>query len=171
MFAALEAGEGDVIAASMTVTAERQSAGWSFSERYLEVNEQLIGEAGDTPLETVEELAGRTVAVNPETAYYDTLKALQEAGGSFEILEVENASTEMLIDGVASGEYDLTMADSHLAAMESTYRDDIAVLFQFEPAKEIAWVTREPQQALREQLNRYIKRGYRGLFYLSLIHI
>ena len=165
MFAALEAGEGDVIAASMTVTAERERAGWSFSERYLEVNEQLIGEAGDTPLETVEELAGRTVAVNPETAYYDTLKALQEAGGTFEILEVENASTEMLIDGVASGDYDLTMADSHLAAMESTYRDDIAVLFQFEPAKEIAWVTREPQQALREQLNRYIKRGYRGLFY------
>ena len=165
MFAALEAGEGDVIAASMTVTAERERAGWSFSERYLEVNEQLIGEAGDTPLETVEELAGRTVAVNPETAYYDTLKALQEAGGSFEILEVENASTEMLIDGVANGDYDLTMADSHLAAMESTYRDDIAVLFQFEPAKEIAWVTREPQQALREQLNRYIKRGYRGLFY------
>ncbi len=73
-------------------------------------------------------LAGRTVAVNPETAYYDTLKALQEAGGSFEILEVENASTEMLIDGVASGDYDLTMADSHLAAMESTYRDDIAAV-------------------------------------------
>ena len=140
MFAALEAGEGDVIAASMTVTAERQSAGWSFSERYLEVNEQLIGEAGDTPLETVEELAGRTVAVNPETAYYDTLKTLQEAGGTFEILEVENASTEMLIDGVANGDYDLTMADSHLAAMESTYRDDIAVLFQFEPAKELSLI-------------------------------
>ena len=87
------------------------------------------------------------------------------AGATFEILEVENASTEMLIDGVANGDYDLTMADSHLAAMESTYRDDIAVLFQFEPAKDIAWVTREPQQALREKLNSYIKRGYRGLFY------
>jgi len=165
MFAALEAGEGDVIAASMTVTPERQQAGWVFSNRYLEVNEQLIGEASDMPLESVQGLAGRTVAVNPETAYYDTLKGLQAAGLQFDIHEVLQASTEMLIEGVANNEYDLTMADSHLAAMESTYRDDIAVLFQFEPPKEIAWATRKPQKKLRKQLNNYIKRGYRGLFY------
>ena len=165
MFSALEAGEGDVIAASMTITSDRQLAGWAFSKRYLEVNEQLIGEAGDVPLGSVQALAGRTVAVNPETAYYDTLKDLQATGLQFDIQEVFQASTEMLIEGVANGEYDLTMADSHLAAMESTYRDDIAVLFQFEPAKEIAWVTREPQKILRKQLNNYIKRNYRGLFY------
>lgn len=71
----------------------------------------------------------------------------------------------MLINAVANGEYDLTMADSHLAAMESTYRDDIAVLFEFEPAKEIGWGLRPEQTALKEQLNSYIARHYRGLNY------
>ncbi|MAC15809.1 MAG: ABC transporter substrate-binding protein [Alcanivorax sp.] len=165
MFAALQAGEGDVIAASMTVTEDRQKQGWMFSDRYLEVNEQLIGRSDEAPLENIGQLAGRTVAVNPETAYYDTLQKLRESDFPFIVQEVPGASTEMLINAVANGEYDLTMADSHLAAMESTYREDIAVLFEFEPAKEIGWGLRPEQQALEEQLNSYIARHYRGLNY------
>ena len=162
MFEALQVGEGDLIAASMTITEDRKAQGWLFSDRYLEVNEQLIGRADDTPLASLDKLAGRSVAVNPETAYHDTLKALQQGGLEVFIVEVEGASTEMLIEGVAKGDYDLTMADSHLAAMESTYRDDIAVLYQFEPAKEIAWGLRQEQSGLQEALNQYIARQYRG---------
>lgn len=165
MFSALQAGEGDVIAASMTVTPEREKAGWLFSERYLDINEQLIGPAGQGSFTSLDQLAGKTVAVNPETAYYDTLKALQKGGLNFTIEAVEGASTEMLIDAVASGEYALTMADSHLAAMEATYRDDIEVLYQFEPAKQIAWGLRQEQRGLRKALNSYIRKHYRGLFY------
>ncbi|WP_414433481.1 transporter substrate-binding domain-containing protein [Alcanivorax sp. IL1] len=165
MFAALQVGEGDVIAASMTVTEDRQKQGWMFSDRYLEVNEQLIGRSDEAPLENIGQLAGRTVAVNPETAYYDTLQKLRESDFPFIVQEVPGASTEMLINAVANGEYDLTMADSHLAAMESTYREDIAVLFEFEPAKQIGWGLRPEQQALEEQLNSYIARHYRGLNY------
>jgi len=108
MFAALEAGEGDVIAASMTITEDRQRQGWMFSDRYLEVNEQLIGRADESPLENIGQLAGRTVAVNPETAYYDTLQRLRESDFPFIVQEVPGASTEMLINAVANGEYDLT---------------------------------------------------------------
>lgn len=165
MFAALQAGEGDVIAASMTRTPDRESQGWTFSKRYLEVYEQLIGRADDAPLSSLDDLAGRSVAVSPDSAFYGTLKALQMGGLKFDIVEVEGLSTEQLIDAVAHGIYDLTVSDSHLAAMESTYRDDIAVLYQFEPAKEIAWGLRPEQTALREQLDNYIKRNYRGLFY------
>ena len=165
MFAALQAGEGDVIAASMTITEDRKKLGWMFSDRYLEVNEQLIGRSDEEPLENIGQLAGRTIAVNPETAYYDTLQQLLENDFPFIVQEVPGASTEMLINAVANGEYDLTMADSHLAAMESTYREDIAVLFEFEPAKEIGWGLREEQKALKEQLDSYIARQYRGLNY------
>lgn len=165
MYAALQAGEGDVIAASMTITEARKELGWNFSDRYLQVNEQLIGRADEAPLENLGQLAGRTVAVNPETAYYDTLTGLRGGGFPFTIQEVPGASTEMLINAVANGEYDLTMADSHLAAMESTYRDDIAVLFEFEPPKEIGWGLRLEQVVLEQKLNDYIARQYRGLYY------
>ncbi len=165
MFEALQAGEGDVIAASMTQTQEREQQGWMFSKRYLEINEQLIGRADDAPLESLANLEGRAVAVSPDSAFLDTLTALKQDGLTFDIITVEGVTTEQLIDAVAHGVYDLTMADSHLAAMESTYRDDIAVLYQFEPAKDIAWGLRPEQQALKTQLDKYISRNYRGLFY------
>ncbi|MCK0152240.1 transporter substrate-binding domain-containing protein [Alcanivorax sp. S6407] len=165
MFEALQAGEGDVIAASMTHTQEREQQGWMFSKRYLEINEQLIGRADDTPLESLENLAGRAVAVSPDSAFLETLTALKQDGLAFDIITVEGVTTEQLIDAVAHGVYDLTMADSHLAAMEATYRDDIAVLYQFEPAKDIAWGLRPEQQTLKAQLDKYISRNYRGLFY------
>lgn len=165
LIAALKRGDGDLIAASMTVTPAREKAGWSFSNRYLEVHEQLIGRAGEAPLESVQQLRGRKVAVNPETAFLDTLNALKKQGIEFDIIPVAGATTEMLVDGVANGDYDLTLADSHFAAMETGYRDDIAVLHEFEESKDIAWVTRPGQKELQKQLNSYIARNYKGLFY------
>ncbi|MED5239196.1 MAG: transporter substrate-binding domain-containing protein [Pseudomonadota bacterium] len=165
MFAALNSGEGDVIAASMTRTDEREKQGWMFSKRYLEINEQLIGRADESPFTSLDDLAGRSVAVGPDSAFLETLQDLKRGGLEFDIVQVDGVTTEQLIDAVAHGIYDLTMADSHLAAMESTYRDDIAVLYQYEPAKEIAWGLRPEQGTLKEQLDNYISRQYRGLFY------
>ena len=165
MLEALQAGEGDLIAASMTRTDDREQQGWAFSKRYLEINEQLIGQAADTPLGSLDDLAGRSVAVGSDSAFLETLQNLQQGGLKFDIVTVDGMTTEQLIDAVANGVYDLTMADSHLAAMESTYRDDIAVLYQFEPAKDIAWGLRPEQAALKAQLDKYITRNYRGLFY------
>lgn len=165
MFASLQAGEGDLIAASMTDTQDRREQGWVFSDRYLEINEQLIGREGAAVLDSDAQLAGKTVAVNPETAYLDTLEQLQEEGIEVNIQPVEGASTEMLINGVDKGDYPLTMADSHLAAMESTYLDDIKVLHDFQPSKSIAWGLRPGQETLKGKLDGFIKREYKGLFY------
>lgn len=165
LFKALEAGEGDVIAASMTVTEQRKQQGWRFSKRYLEINEQVIGRAEDTPFESVQQLAGRTVAVAPDSAFLDSLNALRERGVDVDIRLEPHTSTEMLIQQVAAGDIDLTMADSHLVALESTYRDDIQPLWTLTGTRDVAWGLRADQPGLVEQLNAYISRNYRGLFY------
>ncbi|ASK34059.1 ABC transporter substrate-binding protein [Alcanivorax sp. N3-2A] len=165
LFEALEAGEGDVIAASMTVTEQRREQGWRFSKRYLEINEQIIGRSDEEPFESAQALTDRTVAVAPDSAFLGTLEALREDGVAVRIAARPDASTEMLIQQVADGDTDLTMADSHLAALESTYRDDIQPLWTLAGTREIAWGLRQDQSALAGRLNAYISRNYRGLFY------
>ncbi|MCC4308529.1 transporter substrate-binding domain-containing protein [Alcanivorax marinus] len=165
MFQALEDGAGDVIAASMTVTEERRRAGWHFSKRYLEVHEQIIGPADEEPLESVEALAGRTVAVAADSAFVDSLERLRERGIDVTVRREEGATSEMLIQQVADGELDLTLVDSHLAALESTYRDDIQPLWTLEGERDIAWGLRANQPGLKKQLDAYISRHYKGLFY------
>ncbi|HEX5678293.1 MAG TPA: transporter substrate-binding domain-containing protein [Alcanivorax sp.] len=165
MFEALQVGAGDVIAGAMTVTESRKARGWHFSNRYLEVHEQIIGDADDEPFESVQELAGRTVVVAPDSAFMGTLEALREQGIDVRIEPREGATTEMLIQSVVDGEIDLTVADSHVAALESTYREDLRTLWTLEGSRDIAWVVRDDQSQLVSKLNAYINRNYRGLFY------
>lgn len=165
MFQALSEGAGDVIAASMTVTDERKRAGWQYSKRYLEIHEQVIGRADQPPFESVRQLAGRTVTVAADSAFADTLTALRDSGIDLTLRLEAGTTSEMLIQQVASGEIDLTVVDSHLAALESTYRDDIRALWTLEGEREIAWGLRADQRRLKKQLDAYISRYYRGLFY------
>ncbi|MCE7508699.1 transporter substrate-binding domain-containing protein [Alloalcanivorax xenomutans] len=165
MLAALENGEGDVIAASMSVTPARRGKGWHYSEPYLEVREQIVGPASASPFEDLSELAGRKVTVAAGSAFVETLRALQNDGIGVEIEVRQNVSSEILMDRVAKGELDLTMADSHLVAMEQGYRDDLKVLWTLRQPRQIAWGVRENQPQLRHQLNDYIKRVRDGQLY------
>ncbi|KAF0803910.1 ligand-binding/transglycosylase domain-containing protein [Alcanivorax xiamenensis] len=165
MLAALENGEGDVIAASMTVTPARRGKGWHYSQPYLEVHEQIIGPASAPPFKDLSELAGRTVTVAAGSAFLETLRALQNDGIGVEIEVRQNVSSEILMDRVAKGELDLTIADSHLVSMEKGYRDDLNVLWTLRQPRRIAWGLRERQPQLRHQLNDYIKRVREGRFY------
>ncbi len=180
--AALEQGEGDLAAAAITVTRERQATGMTFSDAYLEVKEQLISRADEPALASVADLKGRSVAVNPDKSYFQTLQILQQqlaapkstphkqphqqrTASLMSLVEVPGATTESLIQGVAAGDYDFTLADSHLAAIESTYRNDIKVQLDLTQSSPIAFAVRPDQPELLLQLNQFIKKEHRGLFY------
>jgi membrane-bound lytic murein transglycosylase F len=165
MYKALSEGYGDVIAAAVTRTAERVDRGWKFSQRYLLITEQLVGRKGSAVLADVSALAGKRVAVNPEHSYYQTLLSLQQRGVALDIVRVANATSEMLMDAVAQGAYDLTLVDSHLVAMETTFRDDLSVVLDLGEEKEIAWVVRDDQPKLLAELNQFSGKHYRSTHY------
>ncbi|WP_299581305.1 transporter substrate-binding domain-containing protein [uncultured Microbulbifer sp.] len=171
---ALRAGMGDVIAASLTVTELRRKQGLVFSRPYLQVREQLIASSadislqGDAPLEQM--LSGKTVAVNPQTSYHESLAemiTLQRERGiaPIQISTQHGATTEHLINAVAEGLFPYTVADSHLVAIESTYRDDFRVVADLPKARDIAWAVREDQPQLLKQLNNFLKKHHRDLFF------
>lgn len=77
----------------------------------------------------------------------------------------EDLETEEIIELVATGEYDLTVADSHILAIELTWRDDVRGLFPVSDSLPHAWAVREEDSALLDSLNAFFRREYRGLFY------
>lgn len=170
LFAALQAGEGDIIAASITTTEERKAQGLSFSKRYLSVTEQLVGkmtgsEQSHSELASVDQLEGKTIVVNPQTTFYARLKAIEESGIKINIKQQAGATTEELIASVIAGEYDYTLADSHLVAIEKTYREDLWVAMEFGDKRDIAFVLRPNQSELMDTINHYVTNNYRGLFF------
>jgi len=166
LFNALKNGEGDVVAASITRTPEREASGLMFSRRYLEVTEQLVGVRGGPKVSTPTELEGHSVGVNPQTSFHGTLLALEAREGiDIDTVPQPGASTETLFDRLSDGNFDFALGDSHLVAMEQTYKNDLVVNLDVAQARDIAWVLRPDQTALKQQLDNYIRKSYRGLIY------
>ncbi|WP_197023830.1 transporter substrate-binding domain-containing protein [Microbulbifer sp. HZ11] len=170
---ALAEGMGDVIAASLTITEARQQQGLVFTRPYMQVTEQLIAAVDssaqlDMAVPVAERLQGQSVAVNPLSSYYSSLQLLQASvsgDATLDIRAVQGATTEQLIDAVAEGRYDYTVADSHLVQIEQTYRDDFMVVGNLSGEQDIAWAVRGDQPQLLDKLNGFLNQYYRGLFF------
>ncbi|MGM0595058.1 MAG: membrane-bound lytic murein transglycosylase MltF [Pseudomonadota bacterium] len=162
----LNEGRGDIIAASLTITPERKANGVTFSRPYNTVSELLVTRADDDTLETPQDLAGRTVVVRRSSAYWESLEALQEQGIDLALEAApEQLETETLIQRVADGEYDLTVADSHILDIELTWRDDIQAAFALGEPRSHGWAVRKENPQLLAAINSFFKEEYRGLFY------
>lgn len=157
-------GRGDMIAASLTVTEQRQLEGIDFTRPYLKATEVMVTRRDDT-LSSMEELAGRTVTVRPSSSYWETLEPLQSQYGFTLQAAPETMETEALIAAVASGEYDLTVADNHILEIELTWREDIRAAFPLGELREQAWAIRSSNPRLLAAANAFLKQEYRGLFY------
>lgn len=78
LIGALEAGRIDTIANQITITPERQEA-FAFTQPYVIDGAQVVTKAGNTEIEGVEDLKGRTVAVNLGSNFEQLLRDLPYA--------------------------------------------------------------------------------------------
>jgi len=159
-------GKGDIIASFLTVTDKRKDLGVVFSHAHHKASEIIVTRADDNSIETVDDLAGRSIYVRQSSAYWESLQKLQDLGHKFKLLAApENMETEEIIAQVASGKYDLTLADNHLLDIELTWRNDIQATLVLGDVRENAWAMRNNNPLLVSAVNKFIKKQYRSLFY------
>lgn len=159
-------GKGDIIAASLTATEQRRKQGVAFSRMYNKVSEVLVARAEEKELKRPQDLAGRTVVVRRSSSYWDTLQRLKKSGIAL-ILQAapEDLETEEIIDRVATGEYDVTVSDSHILDIELTWRTGIKAAFPLDQPVVHGWVVRKDDNRLLQAANTFLQKEYRGLFY------
>jgi len=160
-------GRADLAAASLTITDERQGNGVAFSRPYHRVSELLVTRDEDSDLQSLSDLAGRTVVVRRSSSYWETLAQLREVERvAFELEAApEEMETEEIIARVAAGEYDLTVADSHIVDIELTWREDIRSAFALGDPRPHGWAVRVDNPDLLQAVNTFMNKEYRGLFY------
>lgn len=156
LFAWLQEGRGDVVAAGLTSLAGREAMGVAFASPYLEVRETFV--TAGAPIVDFEGLRGRRVTVSPHTSYAVALAALDDAGFTIDYAE---RATEAILDGVAKGELDATLADSHRARLAATFHPNLALGLDV-GKKGLAWAVRRENPELLRRLDEYARQGYRG---------
>jgi len=153
----LESGWGDFIAAGMTVTKLRQKR-VSFSDSYLDVKQQIILKKDSRDIRNIADLNGRTVHVRAGTSYHERLEELIEQGVDLKVVIHNDVPTEELIEKVAKGEIEITVADSNIALLNRQYYPDIKIMFPISEEQSLGWAVREGDLKFLEIVNSFFSR-------------
>jgi len=155
----LLAGQGDMIAAHLTHTAQR-SQRVHFSEPIRHVSEQLVTakRARRVP-STPSSLANREVWLRPTASFVGTVDHLAKSlNKPIHIKSITEAiGTDELLYRVGTGRYPLSVVDSDALEAYRGYRNDVIVAQTLKTDVPIAWAVHPQNGALLTKLNQFIK--------------
>jgi membrane-bound lytic murein transglycosylase MltF len=167
---ALATGKGDIAAANLTITAERQKLVDFSSPVYPNVSELVVSGPASPAVSSVDDLAGQTVFVRKSSSYYESLVALNqrlaaENRPAVIIKEApETLEDEDLIEMVNAGLIPLIIVDKHLADFwkqvfpNITVHDTVAV----RTGGDIAWAIRQRSPQLKAAVDDFVARHAKG---------
>ena len=147
-------GHGDVIAANLTITPKRKNR-VMFSKRYMTIQQQIIVNRENYNIRKLEDLSGKTIHVRRGTSYEKRLKELQKNGMPIKIEAVDNIPTAELIQEVAKGEIEVTIADSNVAMLNRRYFPKAVARGYISKKDYIGWAVHPEARKLIEKINEF----------------
>ena len=165
-FTALNKGEGDIIAFTLTVTKERQQR-VAFTNPHYTTRQVLVQkkpenwremkrhEIEDVLIRNQVDLIGKEVHVRKSSSYVERLQHLsEEIGGDIVIIEDEkDVETEIMIKKVADGVIKYTVADEDIALVNAFYYPDLDIRTPLSFPQQIAWAVRKNSINLLTAIN------------------
>jgi membrane-bound lytic murein transglycosylase MltF len=167
---ALNAGRGDIAAANLTITPERQKI-VSFTTPYIpNVHEIVVLNKKVKDVQTVEDLSDKMVYVLQRSSYVTGLKSLNRRLKKLKRPPIhikeshDYLVTEDILELVNAGVIDITVADQHEAEAWSQVLPNIVIRkeLKINSRGNIAWAVRKKNQALLSSLNDFIQKNKRG---------
>ncbi len=158
-------GKVDMAMGFLEPSESQRQFGIEYSRPYHYTRRHIVVHKDD-PASQISDLDQRTIVVRRDSSYWDSLSKLQQQGANFNLRTTkDNVETEQLIQQVASGRYQVTMADEHILDIELAR--SVAVKSVFAMVDEIphAIAVRARNTALRAALDAFIKRIYKSEYY------
>jgi membrane-bound lytic murein transglycosylase MltF len=170
LFQALNDGRGDIAAASLTITPERQKI-VNFTRPYIpKVHEIVVLNKKVKDVHSVEDLSNKMVYVLKGSSYLAHLKAFNKILKKLKRPPIrikesqEYIVTEDILELVNAGIVDITLADHHEAEAWSQVLPNIVIRKDLKINSEgnIAWAVRKDNQKLLSSLNAFIEKNKKG---------
>src|SRR5262245_62064017 len=167
---ALLEGHGDIVAANVTETAERQNLADFVAPTFTNVKELVVTGPGAPSIASVDDLAGQTVHVRPQSAYRQSLDALnatlKQRGKPAIVVQFlpDTLEDEDILEMVNAGLVRITIVDDHIANFWKqifaglVVHDDVAV----KTGGNVAMAIRKGSPQLKAELDTFVKKHGRG---------
>lgn len=140
---------------------QQKPARWRKMATYDKVEKHLVR----SPLK----LAGDTVHVQEETAYVNRLyNLMEEIGDTIYIIE-DSLEVEQLIKKVADGKIKYTIADEHVANVNTRYFPDIDVKTPISFPQNVAWAVKKGHNSLLRVINEW-QQSFNDTFLANVLY-
>ncbi len=167
--AKLNRGEGDILAFPLTVTKKRTKH-LAFTKPHFLSYQVLVqrkpdnwqrlnlDQIDDSLIRDPTELIGKEIHVLRQSAFVERLENLSEEIGGDIIIKQDSATaeTESLIQRVAAGNIELTVADHAMAAVNAAYYSNLDINTVLSLPQQISWAVRKNSPLLLQAVNDWL---------------
>jgi len=162
----LAAGKGDIAAANLTITPERQKLVDFTAAGFSNVSEVVVAGPASPKITGLDDLSGKEVFVRKSSSYYESLVALNKKFAADNKAPVrlkdapETLEDEDLLEMLNAGLVTIVVVDKHIADFwkqifrKLTVYDNVAV----RTGGEIAWAVRKGSPQLKASLDDFATR-------------
>lgn len=154
---ALRTGEGDLAAAGLTITPERQRR-FRFGPAYQRITQQVVCRRDTAQPENLRELAQvDRLDVVAQSSYAELLQALADQGYPVpQWRAVTDVGTNALLRAVWEREIDCTVADSHITAINQRYYPELLTPMNLSREQRLAWAMPPDAEELDAAVTRWL---------------
>lgn len=155
MFAYLDQGKGDFIAAGISITKKRLED-TSFSIPYMTIQQRIIHHNLVPGPKNIDEMKDKTFHVRRGTSYHSRLEKIKSSGIDLNYILHDNIPTEELIAMVSKRKIQFTIADSNIAMLSQRYYPDIQIGLAVQQKESLAWAVRKDDTEMLVEINRFL---------------
>jgi membrane-bound lytic murein transglycosylase F len=157
IYSALRTGRAHLAAAGLKVPV-RPVPGVAFGPTYQRVREHLVYRRGAIRPGSLADIGNGALVIAAGSSHSKSLRAARD--GIPELAWIENASTDsqVLLDGVAEGSIDYTIADSTEFALAHDEHPDLRIAFDFPGNQSLAWAASTHDAEFLRDLTWYFSR-------------
>ena len=173
----LEDGYGDLAAANLTITDERQDTVAFSSPMATGVEELIVTAPGSPAITSKDQLSGMRIHVRRSSSYWESLQRLNDelTGRGLQPVELvaaeEYLEDEDLVEMVNAGHLPAIVMDSHKARFWSEIFGDVVIQDEV-PIRtngEIAWAFRKDSPKLEAMINSFITGHKQGTLFGNVL--
>lgn len=127
-----------LVAAGLAITPEREKA-VRFGPAYQTVQQQIVYNSLALKPKDIGDLLGKKIEVIAGSSHAERLKQARKKHPKLEWREVAAMEIEELLEKVANGEADYSIAYSHSVSMTQNFFPDLGVAFNLGKPEQLAW--------------------------------
>ncbi len=147
-----------IAAAGITKTALRENKGFIFGPDYQQVQQQLVCRRGKKAVpKKITDLYSKKIAVIASSSYAETLNRLKQEYPQLQWDEVDDVSTEQLLEQVWKKQIDCTLSDSNITSISRRYYPELVVAFTVSKKEPLAWVVSPKWQGLQDDIAEWLE--------------